>query len=212
MTAFRAPVLRIEPCRVEPPQGPFDFALFVSEHAVAHAASNGWLRSAWRDCPTAAIGVTANAALQAHGVAPCLPPQADAASVYSALRPLPERTLVVKGEDGRDILQRKLRQRGKTVAAWDVYRRVVVEPRLASENIDAIVVSSGEGVAAAAAAWFGNGRKATAPLLAPSPRVAALAARSGFTNVVVTLGSNPSAVAAALVRLPSICSRERQLG
>ena len=212
MTAFRAPALRIEQREVEAPQGPFDFALFVSEHAVAHAASNGWSGASWRGCPTAAIGAAANAALQARGIIPCMTPQADAASVFSALRPLPARTLVVKGEGGRDILQRKLRQRGKTVVEWEVYRRVGIAPNIAAEAIDAIVVGSGEGVRFVAKAWFGDGRDASTPLLAPSPRVAALAADSGFTNVVATLGANPAAVAAALVRLPRKHSRERELG
>lgn len=201
MTAFNASVLRIEPRAIDPPRGPFDFALFVSEHAVAHAANNGWLGASWRDCPTAAIGAAANAALQARGIAPCMPPQADAASVYSALRPLPARALIVKGEGGRDSLQRKLRQRGKAVVEWDVYRRVGIEPDIAGESIDAIVVGSGAGVPVVAKVWFGHGRRASTPLLAPSPRVAALATGSGFTNVVATLGANPAAVAAALVRL-----------
>ena len=54
-TALKAPVLRIEPCCAKPPQGPFDFALFVSEHAVVHAAANGWRHAPWRGCPTAGM-------------------------------------------------------------------------------------------------------------------------------------------------------------
>ena len=197
-TAFKAPVLRIEPCSTRPPQGPFDFALFVSEHAVVHAAGNGWLHAPWHGCPTAAIGAAASSALREHGVAPCMAAQADAAGVLQALSALPDTTLIVKGEGGRDLLQRELRRAGGTVVEWKVYRRAVVKPDLASEGIDAIVASSGEGACAVANAWFSAGRSARVPLLVPSQRVAEVAAQAGFENVVVTLGANPTAVGAAL--------------
>ena len=198
---FVAPVLRIEHRHAEPPQDSFDFALFVSEHAVVHAASNGWRQAPWRDCPTAAIGTAADVALREHGVAPCLPPQANAASVLRALRSAPARAIVVKGEGGREVLQQELRQRGGSVAEWNVYRRAAADVNIAGEKVDAIVVGSGEGAAIVANVWFADGRGPTVPLLAPSERVAKLAARSGFANVVVTLGANPKAVAAALAGL-----------
>ena len=198
LTAFKAPVLRIEPGRAKPPRGPFDFALFVSEHAVVYAAANGWLDAPWRRCPTAAIGVAASAALQEYGVVPCMAPQADAVGVFQALPALPGTTLIVKGEGGRDFLQRKLRHDGGTVVEWDVYRRTVVKPDLAGEDIDAIVASSGEGAGAIADAWFSASRSACVPFFVPSQRVAEMAAQAGFENVVVTLGANPTAVGAAL--------------
>ena len=210
--AFVAPVLRIEHRQEEPPQESFDFALFVSEHAVVHAASNGWRRAPWRDCPAAAIGAAADAALRKHGVAPCMPPQANAASVLRALRPPPARAIVVKGEGGREVLQQELRQRGGSVVEWNVYRRVPADVNIAGEKVDAIVVGSGEGAGIVAKVWFADGRSPTVPLLAPSKRVARFAARSGFANVVVTLGANPKAVAAALAGLRRNMQRRRWLG
>ena len=201
LATFKAPALRIAPRRAAPPQGRFDFALFVSEHAVAQAASNGWTQAPWRDCPTAAVGASASAALRAHGVEPCMATPADAASVFEALPAVPARTLIVKGQGGRDVLQRKLRQHGGAVVEWDVYRRVAAEPSLAGQDVDAIVAGSGSGARIVAQAWFAAGRDAAVPLLAPSPRVAELAAEAGFENVVVTLGANPPAVEAALRRL-----------
>ena len=209
LTAFKAPVLRIEPCRAKPPQGPFDFALFVSEHAVVHAAANGWLHAPWRDCPTAAIGAAASAALRERGVLPCMPPQADAAGVSHALPASPGTSLIVKGEGGRDLLQSKLRHRGGTVVEWDVYRRTVVKLDLAGEHIDAVVASSAEGAGAIADAWFAAGRSARVPLFVPSERVAEVAARAGFENVVVTLGANPTAVGAALASTAQRIARTR---
>ena len=201
LATFKAPVLRIEPCRAQPPQGRFDLALFVSEHAVAHAARNGWTHAPWHGCPAAAIGAWADSALREHGIDPCMAAQADAASVFKALHAVPQRTLIVKGQGGRDTLQRKLRQHGGTVVEWDVYRRAAAQPDLAGQDVDAIVASSGAGVRGIAKAWFAEGRDAAVPLLAPSSRVAELAAAAGFENVVVTLGANPVAVAAALRRL-----------
>ena len=207
LTTFKAPVLRIEPCSVKPPLGHFDLALFVSEHAVVHAAGNGWIHAPWRGCPSAAVGAPASAALREHGVAPCMAAQASAASVFNALAAVPERTLIVKGEGGRTVLQRKLQCAGGAVVEWNVYRRAAVRPNLAGQEVDAIVASSGAAVDAIAEAWFAHRRDAAAPLLVPSPRVAKLAARAGFEDVVVTLGANPAAVAAALCRLARVDGR-----
>ena len=213
LATFKAPVLRIEPRRIEPPQGPFDLALFVSEHAVAHAARNGWAQAPWRGCPTAAIGASASDALRQHGIEPCLAAVADAASVFDALTAVPRRTLIVKGQGGRDVLQRTLRQHGGTVVEWDVYRRVAANPDLAGQDVDAIVAGSGAGVRAIAKIWFAAGRDAATPLLAPSPRVAELAAQAGFENVVVTLGASAAAVGTALRPLAQRTGNgERELG
>ena len=213
LATFKAPVLRIEPRRKEPPQGLFDLALFVSEHAVAHAARNGWTRAPWRDCPTAAVGASASNALRGYGVEPCTAVLADAVSVLDALAAVPQRALIVKGQGGRNALQCELRRRGSTVVEWDVYRRAAIEPDLAGQDVDAIVASSGAVVCMVAKAWFADGRAAATPLLVPSPRVAELAAQAGFENVVVTLGASAAAVGAALgalMRRPD--NGERRLG
>lgn len=223
LPTFKAPVLHIQPNRAEPPPGRFDLAVFVSEHAVAHAASNGWAQAPWRDCPSVAIGASASAALRAHGVEPGMAAQANAAGVIealAALADLPRRTLIVKGEGGRDTVQRFLRRQGAAVVEWNVYRRVATRPDLSGRQVHAIVASSGDAVRPIAAAWFADQRDGRVPLLASSARVAALAARSGFRNVVVTLGANPAAVAAALRRLMrvagmtcgAVCEAERELG
>ena len=165
LATFKAPVLRIEPRRKEPPQGLFDLALFVSEHAVAHAARNGWTRAPWRDCPTAAVGASASNALRGYGVEPCTAVLADAVSVLDALAAVPQRALIVKGQGGRNALQCELRRRGSTVVEWDVYRRAAIEPDLAGQDVDAIVASSGAAVCMVAKAWFADGRAAATAAL-----------------------------------------------
>lgn len=193
-----APVLDIAPSGEPPPAGCFDFVLFVSENAVRCAAAAGWRQAAWADCPTAAIGSAGEAALREHGVAPCLRSLADAHAATLALPTAPKRCLIVKGEGGRQVLQDWLRGHGASVAEWNVYRRRRVAPNIAAETIGTIVASSGEGLAAAAKAWFAAGGDPAARLLVPSERIAREASRLGFRTIVVTLGASAGAVVAAL--------------
>ena len=205
--AFRCPVLHVEPTLAEAPRGPFAVAVFVSEHAVRHGWRNG-IAAAF-----AAIGETTRGALSERGAHVAWPAFADAAGVADALRAAPPaRTLVVKGEGGRDTLQRRLRARGGAALDWNVYRRVAAESvDLAGQRIDAIVASSGEGLRRVAAHWFAREPSArqpfaqeppaVVPLLVPSQRVAALARDAGFATVRCTDGASAPAVLAALREL-----------
>ena len=197
---LKAPVLRIEQLRTTPPSQCFDLTVFVSEHAVVGAANNGWFNQPGRDRPVAVIGAAAHCALRQRGKEPALEPLASAADVVDALPATPRRTLVVKGEGGRNVLQRRLRQRGGEVAEWNVYRRVVAAPKVARQRIDAIIASSGDGAKAVVNCWRNVGGDAAVPLLVPSQRVAAQVRRLGFANVVVTLGASTPAVLQALAR------------
>ena len=193
-----APVLTIAPSDEPPPPGGFDFALFVSEHAVCCAAAAGWRQAAWAHCPTAAIGGAGEAALRRHGVEPCLQSLADARAVTRALPTAPMRCLIVKGEGGRQLLQDWLRRNGGIVVEWNVYRRSRAAPNIAGKRVGTIVVSSAEGLTAAAKVWFAAGGDPAVRLLVPSSRVARRAAGLGFRTIVVTLGANAGAVVAAL--------------
>ena len=193
-----APVLAIVPSHAPPPRGRFDFVLFVSEHAIECAVACGWRQTEWASSPSAAIGGGGEAALRAVGVVPWLTGLADASGVVAALPRAPGRSLIVKGEGGRQVVQRWLRGQGGCVREWDVYRRRRTAPCIGDEAIDAIVAGSGTGVAAVAAIWFAAKRDPAVRLLVPSPRVARQAAGLGFRNVVATLGANANSVVAAL--------------
>ena len=197
---LNAPVLRIEDTSNAAPKGCFDFVLFVSRHAVERAFATGW-GPALGPGVAAGIGAAAAAALRSRGIRTRLCGVADAASVTRALVVPPPRTLVVKGEGGRDVVQNWVRSHGASVVEWDVYRRVSARPALGDERIDAIVAASGDGVRAIAELWFVGGRGGRVPLLVPSSRVARLAAWHGFDNVVVTAGAADDAVVAALEEL-----------
>ena len=200
---LNAPVLRIEDTSNAAPTGCFDFVLFVSGHAVERAFATGW-GSALVPGVAAGIGRAAETALRSRGIRTRFCGVADAAAVTRALvTPLP-RTLVVKGEGGRDVVQNWARSHGASVAEWDVYRRVPARPALGDETIDAIVAASGDGVREVGALWFAGGRSGSVPLLVPSSRVAALAIEHGFNNAVVTAGAADGAVVAALKKLREV--------
>lgn len=200
---LNAPVLRIEDTSNAAPTGCFDFVLFVSGHAVERAFASG-LRPLLRAGVAAGIGAAAETALRSQGIRPRLCGLADAADVTRTLVTPPPRTLIVKGEGGRDVVQNWVRSHGASVVQWDVYRRVPARPTLGHERIDAIVAASGEGVREVAALWFAGERSGSVPLLAPSSRVAGIAAACGFDNAIVTAGAADDVVVAALEKLREV--------
>ena len=195
---LNAPVLRIADTGAAPPDGCFDFVLFVSAHAVERAFAGGVELAT---AVTAGIGAGAENALRRRGIEPRPTGLANAAAVPSALGTPPARTLVVKGHGGRDVVQNWLRSHDAAVAEWNVYRRVPMVPALADERIDVIVAASGDGVAEIGKHWFADGRSGDVPLLVPSRRVARLAAATGFDHAVVADGAGDDAVMAALTEL-----------
>ena len=199
-TVLNSPVLHIEGTAKAAPKGCFDFVLFVSSHAVERAFATGW-GAALRPGVAAGIGAAAETALRSRGVGTRFRGLADATAVTHALVTPPPRTLIVKGEGGRDVVQNWARSHGASVAEWDVYRRVPARPNLRHETIDAIVAASGDGLREIAELWFADGRSGSVPVLVPSSRVAGLAVASGFDNAIVTDGAADDAVVAALLRL-----------
>ena len=198
--ALNAPVLYIEDTANPAPMGCFDFVLFVSAHAVERAFATGW-GAALRPGVAAGIGAAAEAALNSRDVRIRVRGLADATAVTHALGTPPARTLIVKGEGGRDVVQNWVRTHGASVAEWDIYRRVPASPDLGDDTIDAIVAASGDGLREIAELWFADGRSGSVPLLVPSLRVADLAVANGFDNAIVTAGAADDAVVAALSRL-----------
>ena len=210
----KAPVLQIEPTRCPPPSGTFDFALFVSEHAVVHGLGSGWRPPA--NTVVAAIGRAGERALRQFGVEPGLTGLADATAVTTAWTSPPPCSLIVKGEDGRDVVQEWLRLAGSAVSEWNVYQRMPARLSIHGRRIDVIVAASGEGVKRIAEVWLGGQPmrggsptdrvpwSATCPagvtMFVPSERVRALAKDAGFTDLCVTLGASDDAVIAGLER------------
>ena len=190
-----APVIDIEPTGAPCPGGAYDLAVFVSEHAarLAQAAHDRWQAG-----NVIGIGAPAVDELRAaRGGAPAL--AADARAVVELIGcSAPARTLVAKGEGGREVVQCAVRRAGGAVVVWNLYRRVRRRPDIDPGPVSALVCSSAEGVRAAAAAWFGADGRRSVPVYAPSERAAAQASDAGFVDVRITGGAAPAAVATAL--------------
>jgi len=189
----------------------FDLAIFVSRNAVEGAldliAKSGL---AWpAKLRVATVGQGSRSALQARGFARVIAPSAQSDS--EALLALPElarvrgwRVVIFRGDAGRALLGAELERRGAEVVYAACYRRVRPSSeglaRAWAAGVDAVTVSSGEGLAN----FLGMlGPQAVArlgrlPVFVPHPRVAEEARRSGVENAVLG-GPGNAEMAAALV-------------
>lgn len=163
------------------------------------------------------VGAATGEILRDYGLDACWPEVADDSEALLALadlrqaltQPVP-RVLILRGVGGRTLLADTLRGRGVLVDSIELYRRVVSDhapgtlvERIRSERLNALVVSSGEGLQAlyglAGDAWD---RLVGLPLFVPSPRVAEQARQLGATSVVDCRGAGTAALLAALRDTP----------
>lgn len=121
------------------------------------------------------------------------------------------RVLILRGEGGRELLAERLRGLGAQVDYLPLYRRVLpdyppgaLSERVRAERLNALVVSSGQGLVhlhqLAADAWP---ELARLPLFVPSPRVAEMARAAGAHSVVDCRGASAAALLAALQAQPA---------
>jgi len=131
------------------------------------------------------------------------------ASVYDP------KVLIMRGEDGRELLAERLRERGATVDYLPLYRRKLPQypaftllHKVQAERLNGLVVSSGQGFQhlrdLAGDAWP---TLAQMPLFVPSPRVAELAREAGAHTVVDCRGASAAALLAALREQPEPASQ-----
>jgi uroporphyrinogen-III synthase len=116
------------------------------------------------------------------------------------------KVLIMRGEDGRELLAERLRARGVTVDYLPLYRRnlpqypaFALPERVEAERLNGLVVSSGQGFEhlreLAGNAWP---TLAQIPLFVPSPRVAEIARAAGALTVVDCRGASAAALLTAL--------------
>ncbi|MCV4342821.1 uroporphyrinogen-III synthase [Pseudomonas capsici] len=116
------------------------------------------------------------------------------------------RVLIMRGDEGRELLAERLREQGVSVDYLPLYRRFLpqyplstLSRRVESERLNGLVVSSGQGfehlLQLAGDAWP---KLAGLPLFVPSPRVAEMARAAGAQTVVDCRGANAAALLAAL--------------
>lgn len=139
----------------------------------------------------------------------------DLAQLQKAISGHDPKVLIMRGEDGRELLAERLRERGVTVDYLPLYRRhlpiypaFALPQRVEAERLNGLVVSSGQGFQhlreLAGDAWPDLARL---PLFVPSPRVAELARNAGALTVVDCRGASASALLAALREHPEPASQ-----
>ena len=179
-----------------------DIVVFTSPNAVAGFFRLLGTRPLPAGLRIAAIGAATAGALAAHGLATVIRP----ASRYDSEGLLAEaamqdvagrRVLLVRGAGGRDALATTLAARGATVDHAVVYRRTCPADggtlnRLLDAGVDVATVTSGEALSnlVTMAGEDGRARLLAMPLVVGSPRIAAVAAASGFAQPV-TIADDP---------------------
>lgn len=193
----------------------FDLAVFISPNAVDKALDLVGARRAagWpQRVRVAAIGRGSRRELERRGlkgvIAPELPSDSEALLELPELAaPAGRRVIIFRGAGGRELLGDALAARGATVEYAECYRRERARtdctPLLdawARGAVDAVTVSSGEGLAAFFEMIGERGRRRLkrTPLFVPHERVSSQARALGAGRVRVA-GPGDAEVVAALV-------------
>ena len=192
-----------QPGRNAWPLASAELVVVLSEHAVLHGQGLPW--QAWVAAGTQimAVGARTAAALAQRGVVAQAPRRSSSEGLLEELLPKARvqqrRVLLLAGHQGRDSLAQGLKARGASVVEWPLYRRVAVTKlQVPINTIGALVVSSGDGMAAADQLWRAAGGTPTLPVFVPSLRVVELAKGFGWPNAYNCEGASPQRVVATL--------------
>jgi uroporphyrinogen-III synthase len=203
--AVVAPVLTVRAVPSRPPRGPFDWVIFLSEHAVRFGfpalEASGGLTSAG----VLAVGARTAAALGELGITALAPEQPTSEGLLELdelTRVRGRRVLLVRGVGGRTLLADVLAGRGADVEQFECYRREAADAvDVPVAGCDVIVAGSGDGLREAARLWWAAGGRADVAVLVPSGRVAELAVALGFSRIHDCGGADEGAVLAGLRQL-----------
>ena len=187
-----------------------DCFVFVSANAVCRGWQYVEPRAADCDVLWCAVGPTTARALSLHDVRVVAPAGPGSSAALLALPPMQSvagsRVVIVRGVGGLETLHTVLGDRGARVDTLEVYARVVAPAAALAETlvagVDAVVVSSGEGLAAVLAAAQhsvdATTALAAATVVVPSARVFAQARRAGLVRVVASSAADDAAMLAAV--------------
>lgn len=185
----------------------YDGVFFVSANAARlglDAVANAWAQWPWR-LPAYAVGASTAAVLADAGLEAVLPARADSEGLLAlpALQAVAgQRFLLLRGEEGRELLPGTLRERGARVDVIALYRRALPAEApaqwraLRAQGLpDDVVLTSPD----ALRHWQAvAGGEATAPRwVVVSPRLRALAEAAG-ARVVEAAGADVDSLLAAL--------------
>jgi uroporphyrinogen-III synthase len=216
---IRLPAIQIKPCgdlralraRVGAIEA-FDLIVFTSANAVRFGSM---LLEQRRDLTLAAIGPATARALNQDGYRVTVQPEADFDSEGLLQSPQLEhisghRILLIRGSEGRPLLQQEFRNRGAHVVSADVYERTPANPsaeQLAAvqSEIDAgrlhVITATSEEIGSRLLGMLPGGGLQKLSWLVPGERVAAALRRRGLLAPLVTAASaEDQELVAALVR------------
>lgn len=199
------PTIEIRPAANIPAQlaalAQYDDLIFVSVNAVAillqHARPHAHQR-------LIAIGAATKAALAEHQLPVSIcPEQADSEALLedaSLAQMQGRRVLIVRGQDGRDLLATTLRQRGATVEYAHLYTRLCPQTDCStllqrwSEQVDVITVTSNAILDNLLQLCGASKPLLATPILVISARGAEQAAKRGFTRILQAQGASTDAI------------------
>jgi uroporphyrinogen-III synthase len=213
LQALHLPMLRLVPVEPLPAAAKqrvldlerYQHLIFISANAVRFGLAT--IDDFWHQYPQGqrvwAVGGSTAAALRSAGL-PAVTPQDTLSSegllAMSGLQDVEgERVLIIKGEGGRDLLQRELAARGAEVHTLCCYRReapaldgAACRAMLQASPVQLILISSGEGLAQLSRLLqpMENTNLAGLPVIVPSARVLDEGAALGWR--VLRLARNAS--------------------
>lgn len=132
-------------------------------------------------------------------------------ALSAALQVAQPQVLILRGDEGRELLAERLRSQGVKVDYLPLYRRCLphypagtLAARVRDEQLNGLLVSSGQGLTnlqrLAGADWP---QLARLPLFVPSARVAEQARQAGAERVIDCRGASAAALLAALQAEPA---------
>ena len=188
----------------------YDYALFISPTAVIQTAKLISLSSL--KLTIGAIGEATSAALEKAGLNVQLTPGGNKSEsllqhpLLNAAAIKNKRIIIFKGEGGRDLLTNTLSSRGASVFNANVYKRNIPTnftplTNLTLQNIDAVLVSSGEGLHNLLTMVVEKSTLMGLTTIVPGERCATIAKELGFKSIVVAANATNNAFIDALEHL-----------
>ena len=188
-----------------------DLVIAVSMHAV-HFAHYFLLQTGqtWPHIDYFAVGQASADAFAEAGIQALCPadPRSEGLLALSALQGVSgRRVLILRGNDGRDLIARTLASRGALVHYCATYERHypdldgdALTRHWQAAGLDSLLITSGELLQRLLALVPGPQHPWLYDrlLVVPSPRVAEMAEGAGFTRIVIAQGASNQALVAAL--------------
>ncbi|MFQ2675970.1 uroporphyrinogen-III synthase [Aeromonas caviae] len=188
-----------------------DLVIAVSMHAI-HFAHHFLLQTGqtWPHIDYFAVGQASADAFAEAGIQALCPadPRSEGLLALSALQGVSgRRVLILRGNDGRDLIARTLASRGALVHYCATYERHypdldgdALTRHWQAAGLDSLLITSGELLQRLLALVPGPQHPWLYDrlLVVPSPRVAEMAEGAGFTRIVIAQGASNQALVAAL--------------